>query len=69
MAVEGGSRAFSDGATGLHLEDELAWEAGIRRVSEAMRGSRDWPTSGETSVASEWLGVGDDFRNWLIRAA
>ena len=62
---------FLSGCTPGH---ELGWEAGIR----AERGERTFasrakpgtgPSSHERAKRVKWLGVRDDFRNWLITAA
>jgi hypothetical protein len=43
---------------------------GLEVVGVAGDGAEDWPSSHERAEGeSKWLGVRNDFRNWLLTAA
>ena len=53
-----------------HIAEEAAWDFlnAIREVFPEILGEL-LPSKNDGQVSDDWLGVRDDFRNWLIREA
>jgi hypothetical protein len=61
-------------AAGHGKPESDAWDAGIRSHSQRAEGESGCdgigvPATNEAGRRMKWLGLRDDFRNWLIRAA
>jgi hypothetical protein len=60
--------------SGLSCQVRVGWEAGIRAKSQRANGEpRDaletCRPANERAERAKWLGVRDDFRNWVLTAA